>query len=82
MSGKETTERLLLLEALIQLWIQETNSNVLEDRSELERVIAWQVLALGGAYEQHYANMKSLRAGEHIDTKGDGLDPSPNGGKT
>jgi hypothetical protein len=56
-----TLERLLLLEALVLVWEQETNVNVLSDRSEIERCIAWQVLGLSGAYDRHAAAMAEKR---------------------
>lgn len=56
-----TLERRLLLEALILLWERETNENVLSDRSELERCICWQLLALDGAYDRHAQKVRRVR---------------------
>lgn len=54
-------ERLILLEALIQVWVDEANEDVLADRIELERLIAWQILAISGAYDKHAEFMKARR---------------------
>lgn len=54
-------ERLILLEALIKLWEDETNENVLEPHVEIERLIAWQVLAISGAYDRHSEYMRIRR---------------------
>lgn len=58
----ENNWRSLVLEGLIQVWITDANINVLGDRSEIERSIARQVLAMYGAYDMHAECMKSMRA--------------------
>jgi hypothetical protein len=60
-SQSDTVERLILLEALVKVWEQEANEDVLADRLELERCIAWQVLAISGAYDRHAQHMKEIR---------------------
>lgn len=57
-----TIERIILLEALVQVWEQEANENVMGDHSELERCIAWQILGISGAYERHAQFMKERRS--------------------
>lgn len=61
MNESERQERMLLLEAMLIVWEQEVEENIFADLSELEQCIAWQVLALSGAYERHALAMKKRR---------------------
>ncbi len=54
-------ERELLLQALLNLWLEDANTNLLGSRDEIERCIVWQVLALTGTYDAHAACMTALR---------------------
>jgi hypothetical protein len=61
-----TIERIILLKALTQVWEQEANEDVLADRLEIERLIAWQVLAISGAYDRHAEHMREIRDAKNV----------------
>ena len=63
MTEKERLERAILLWAYLEIWLEETNVNLFSDRAELERLIAWQVLALTGCYDRHAQAMNVLKEG-------------------
>jgi hypothetical protein len=65
MTDEEMVGRVFSLAANVDKWEREANKDALSNKETLERRIAWDVLALCGAYDRHAAEMAKKRKGGH-----------------